>query len=80
VTRNVRLAPFGFQSTIDPYTAYQEIAMYLAGPLAIQQDPPQDIDDETLASMKGFDDRSFRADSPGKKRRRRAKGAEEEGA
>ena len=32
-----------------------------------------DIDDETLASMKGFNELSFRTDSPGKKRRRRAK-------
>ena len=63
----------GLLNELDPYSAYQEIAMYLAGPLANQQDPPQDIDDETLASMKGFDKLSFRTDSPGKKRRRRAK-------
>jgi hypothetical protein len=73
VTINDRLGQFGFQRKLDPYSAYQEIAMYLAGPLANQQDPPQDIDDETLASMKGFNEMSFRTDSPGKKRKRRAK-------
>ena len=69
--RNPRLLPFGFQRVMDPYSAYQELAMYLSGPLAERNDPPQDIDDETLARAKGFDRRSFRTDSPGKKLRRR---------
>jgi hypothetical protein len=71
VTRNERLEQFGFQKRVDPYAAYQELAMYLAGPLAGQEDPGQEIGDEILASMKGFDERSFRMDSPGKKGERR---------
>jgi len=62
-----------FQKVKDPFTAYQEIAMYLSGPLTKRMDPDVDIDDETMASMKGFDRKSFRTDSPGKKKKRRDK-------
>jgi hypothetical protein len=59
---------------MDPFTAFQEIAMYLKGPLAKQMDPNITIDDETMIEMKGFDKKtSFRMSSPGKKKKRRSK-------
>lgn len=70
---NPRLEDFGFQCVFPPYQAFQEIQQYLTGPLAVQKDPPQDIDDVTLARAKGFTDKNFRTDSPGKKKKRREK-------
>ena len=77
VQKDAILKDVGFQKVKDPYTAFQEIAMYLGGPLAKAMDPGIDIDDETMAEIKGFDRKtSFRMDSPGKKRKRREKGCD----
>ena len=73
IEKNPNLAAFGFQSHLDPWTAYQTLASYISGPLAIQMDIPQDIDDVILAQAKGFNEKSFRMDSPGKKRKRRSR-------
>lgn len=66
---NPRLANFGFQSILDPFTCFQEIAQYLGNELA-QPDiaPLRTGDDETIARAKGFDEQSFRTAAPGTKK------------
>jgi len=71
---NPRLQDYDFGRAVDPCTAFQEISMYLGGgPLAGQPDPVPEVADEVMRDAKGFDKRSFRTVSPGKKERRRAK-------
>jgi hypothetical protein len=66
---NPRLANFGFQSILDPFTCFQEIAQYLANELA-QPDiaPLRTGSDEIIARAKGFDEQSFRTAAPGNKK------------
>lgn len=60
-TYNASLKEVEFFRLIDPYTAYQEIAMFLGGRAAPEKPIPK-IDDKTLAQAKGFDKFSFRKD------------------
>ena len=71
---NPRLSDLGFASVKDPFAAYQEVNMFLNGPLVQREDPLQITDSIVLRDAKGFDDKSFKQISPGKKARRRAKG------
>jgi hypothetical protein len=59
VTWNAMLKPFEFYRIMEPYTAYQEISMYLGGLAAPQKKMP-DISDEDMRDIKGFDKWSFR--------------------
>lgn len=70
---NPCLRDYDFQSLMDPFTAYQEISMYLGGVLGSSQDIPKETDDKIIRDSKGFDERSFKQVSPGKKARRRNK-------
>ena len=45
----------------DPYTAYQELSMYL-GNMAFPNKPIPTISDEVMAEIKGFNKFSFRKD------------------
>ena len=68
---NPKLADFYFYKVKDPYTAYQEIRVYLGKELA--RDREVDVptgDDKVLAESKGYDKWSFRRE-PGKKKRGR---------
>jgi len=59
ITVNPRLNDYGFSRVLDPYTAFQEISMYLAGPLSPWQDPdlaPEPSGAEKMSS-KGMDPR-----------------------
>jgi hypothetical protein len=58
---NGDLKPFHFQRLYDPYTAYQEVAMFL-GSLAVPLKPIPKIDDKIMSEIKGFDKYSFRKD------------------
>jgi len=69
---NPILGELGFATVKDPYTCFQEIYQYLSNELAQQNDPPQDISDEDMAAMKGFDKWSFRT-PPGTKPNRKAR-------
>ncbi len=60
VTINPRLNLLNFQGVIDPYQAYQEIAMYIGSTLARQVDPIIEIPDELKAQAHGYDKFSFR--------------------
>jgi hypothetical protein len=69
VVANPRLQELRFFTKVEPYTAYQEIAMYLGNELAQPDIAPQAVgDDETLARAKGFDEQSFRTKAPGNKK------------
>jgi hypothetical protein len=52
--RNPRLADLNFASVIDPWTAYQELSMFLGSALAEQRDPNENISDADRAAMHGF--------------------------
>ena len=61
ITLNPKLSDYGFVRFRDPYTAFQEIAMFLSS-LATNEDKIPKIDDETMRDVKGFDKFSFRQD------------------
>ena len=72
VTLDPCLRALGFQSVVDPYTAWQELDMFLGGEMATQQDPVPERTQDLIRDAHGFDDASFKQRSPGKKARRRA--------
>ena len=54
---------------LEPFTAYQEIAMFLVIELAQPDIAPQTVgDDKTIAQSKGFNEQSFRTSAPGNKK------------
>ena len=60
LTVNPILSQLGFVKVVDPYTACQEIEMYL-GRLAHPEDPAMPVgNDKTIAESKGYDRWSFR--------------------
>lgn len=63
---NPKLDALGFQKIVDPFTAYQELSMFLGSVLVKEQNPDQ-VSDRSMARAKGFDDWSFRR-PPTKKR------------
>ena len=71
LTLNPRLNVYSFQKVIDPYTAFQEIMMYIPGVLGTGEPCTVDISDRMMAEKKGFDGMSFKTYSPGKKTKRR---------
>lgn len=64
---NPNLKDYNFASQVDPYTAYQELSMYVGNNLATQMDPEVHISDKLRAESKGFDEWSFRRPPKGKK-------------
>lgn len=73
VVTNISLKDTGFIRFFDPFTAYQEIAMFLGGVLALpREQPPLTVgDDRIIAQQKGFDDMSFRGPNKGEVEARR---------
>ena len=72
VLRNPCLKDLDFVRVMDPFTAYQEIAMFLGGVMAEQDKAPlRTGSDEVIAQQKGFDEWSFRTSSPGQKKTNR---------
>ncbi len=65
-TINPRLKDYDFYRMIDPYTAYQELAMCLSGVLRLNEKEPVVISDACLARSKGFDAWSFRKQPNGR--------------
>jgi len=68
---NPQLSDIKFFQVKDAFGAFQDIASYISGVLGNQPSIPLKIDDKDLIVQKGFDSKSFRTDSPGKKRSRR---------
>ena len=57
---------------MDPFTAFQEIAMFLGQSLTELDRAPRTVgDDKLIAASKGFDDQSFRTLAPGMKKLQR---------
>jgi hypothetical protein len=74
LTINPILKDFHFAKAIDPYTAYQELSMYLGNELTQEhQGNVPTGDDKTLASSKGYDRFSFRKDKGEKTRKGKKK-------
>lgn len=60
---NDRLNQYNFISQIDPYTAYQEISMFLGNNLVKQIDPSVNFSDDLKRDIHGFNSWSFRKQS-----------------
>lgn len=58
------------QKIIDPYTAYQDIQMFISGVLGTKENDMVQIEDELMAKKRGFDKWSFRKLPVAKKRRK----------
>jgi hypothetical protein len=52
---DVPLAPLGFQRVIEPFTAFQEISMFVGGVLTDNRDPPAPVTDKQNVLRHGFD-------------------------
>jgi len=59
-TLNPRLKDFDFIKMVDPYTAYQELSMYIGGILAPESKPMIQVSDKDRVQQHGFDKWSFR--------------------
>jgi len=62
------LRNFNFESQFDPFTAYQELVMWI-GNKAVTEYPPQITDNIVLRDAKGFDKWSFKTMKGQKKKR-----------
>ena len=72
---NPELRELGFASFVDPFTAYQEIDMYLGNNLVKADDASINRTNDLIRDSKGFDKNSFRNTVPStKKQRRKANG------
>jgi len=60
ITWNALLRPFDFMRIFDPYTAFQEIQMFMNNLAAPEKEMPI-IPDELKIQKRGFTDQSFRA-------------------
>ena len=70
---NPCLKELGFQKIVDPYTAFQEIDMYLGNNMADQFDPTLGRTDNEIRDSHGMDKWSFRNPAPGRKKRKQKK-------
>lgn len=59
IETNSNLRPFEFFKVFDPYSAFQEVSMYLGNHL-VKRDVPDTIADEDRIAMHGYDKHSFR--------------------
>jgi hypothetical protein len=69
VKSNVSLQKIDFQKTLDPFTCYQELSMYISNFLLEKETIPDWVgDDKVIAKQKGFGEESFRTRAPGAKK------------
>lgn len=57
---NPCLLDYHFQAIFDPYTAYQEIQMFISGVLGLKEPYMVNISDEHMRDAKGFNEQSFK--------------------
>jgi len=67
---NPRLNEYEFFRVLDPYTAFQELFMWMSNQAQPRKEIPE-ISDEIMRSIKGFDDKYCFKQEPGKKRRKK---------
>lgn len=60
VCENSNLSDVEFYKVIDPYTAYQEISMFIGGVLGVGEPDIIEVSDECKRDGKGFNDQSFK--------------------
>ncbi len=60
VVADIRLFDIDFQKVVDPYTAYQELDMFIGGVLSAPSNPMIPITDKDRIKQHGFDKWSFR--------------------
>ena len=70
---NPVLSEFEFYKVLDPYTAYQEIDMFIGGVLANVENNMIEVDEQHRLTGHGYDQDSFRQPSGRKKSRRKNK-------
>jgi hypothetical protein len=70
VYKNSCLKDFNFQKIKDPYTAFQEISMFISGVLGQEDKETIQISDEDMRDKKGFDSKSFKTVISKKPRRK----------
>ena len=70
---NPCLKDYDFAQMVDPYTAFQEIDMFLGNNMVDQVDPRVNRTNEEIRDSKGMDKWSFRTPSPGNKSRKQRK-------
>jgi hypothetical protein len=59
-TKDAMLRNIEFASVIDPYTAFQELSMFLTNVIGIQENPIVEVSNKTKIDKHGFDKQSFR--------------------
>lgn len=64
---NAPMSGVAFYKVLDPYTAFQELDMFIGGIMSREENPMAGISDEDLRDKKGFDKMSFK--TPPTKRR-----------
>lgn len=57
-----KLTDYKFQRRLDPFTAFQELSMFLGGVLNVGDPAMEEISDADRIAQHGFDKRSFRKD------------------
>jgi hypothetical protein len=68
---NPSLQGLGFQHVIDPFTAFQDISMFVTGVLGQNLDPPAAMSDKEKIGSHGLHPtHAFRTVSPGKKKKK----------
>lgn len=60
VTLNPQLSENSFVRVVDPFTAYQELSMYIGGVLGVSAPELVEISDKDLRDKKGFNNISFK--------------------
>jgi hypothetical protein len=59
IEANAMLKPYDFAKAVDPFSAFQQVSMYLGNQL-VKRDVPDTIADEYRIAMHGYDKHSFR--------------------
>ena len=69
IITNPIISKFQFYKVYDPFTTFQKISQYISGVLGINNKVITTIADSDMLIKKGFDDKSFKTLSPGKKKK-----------
>ena len=70
LTTNIKMAEYGLQRIFDPWSAYQEIEMYLTNNLASVHKEMPNFGNELKRDAHGFDDWSFKQVGPKPRKRK----------
>lgn len=70
---NINLHKIQFYKVLDAWQTFQELSMFVGGVLGSGRPQLVEIKDKDMMYKKGFDDKSFKTLSPGKKFKRRSK-------